>query len=107
MQNYGTNVRREDDEDYWVDEWRDGTWSYMANDIVADDVRFKNEAAAVKELGGILIKIVRPDYPSTDIHQSEVEMDEIEPDHTIVANTGNQQHLYSELDRIYAEHTHP
>lgn len=44
-----------------VERWRDaGTWL-----IVADDVRFENEVAAIRALGGEVIEIVRKgcDYP--------------------------------------------
>lgn len=99
MQNYGTEVRRGDDPNYWVDRWK-----YLARDreiVITDDVRFLNEAQAVKELGGVIIKIVREDMPdSGDSHVSEQEMDEITPDYLISVKTGEHQKLYDFLDYI-------
>lgn len=59
--------------------------------IVIDGIRFKDEAAAVKKLGGILIRIVNPlIYPSTPReirHQSEL-MYDIKWDHVIKNKKG-------------------
>lgn len=107
MQNYGTNVRRKDDPDYWVKQWIDEI-EYQAvmgaNGITVDDCRFLNEANAVhgiKNNGGIIIRLIRTDMEHTDTHVSETEMDLIIPDFTIVCNGNDHEHLYSELDRIY------
>lgn len=47
----------------WVDRWR-GTASQMfeagVSLVVCDDVRFENEAPAIREFGGVLIGIRRP-----------------------------------------------
>lgn len=53
--------------------------------IVIDDCRFLNEAKAVSEVGGHIVRIVRPGYGEGDGHASETEMDGIIVDHTIVA----------------------
>lgn len=41
--------------------------------VVISDVRFQNEVDFIHELGGIVIKIHRPDIESSDNHQSEKE----------------------------------
>lgn len=100
MQDYGTGVRRGDDPDYWVKLWKEMV-RMTGGDVVVDDVRFLNEAAAVKELGGIIIRINRIDMEQDgDTHQSEVEMDQIVADHTINVMTGDFETLYAELDKI-------
>ena len=43
---------------------------------VITDVRFNNEAEAIKERGGLLIRVNRPDANSSDTHISETELDE-------------------------------
>lgn len=43
--------------------------------VVITDVRFTNEAHAVQEWGGHLIRIDRPGLPETDLHPSETELD--------------------------------
>ena len=53
------------------------------DDFLVSDCRFPNEAKAVKERGGIVIKVVRPDAQAKDSHQSETQIDEIEADYTL------------------------
>lgn len=98
MQNYGTDVRRKDDKDYWVNRWLDSI-HYGDGDILADDVRFENEAKAVRTLGGIIIRIHRPSLEvGTDFHPTETEMDKIKVDHLII-NDGTIKDLQ---EKIYA-----
>lgn len=98
MQNYGTEVRRRDNDNYWVGQWKTAT--YADNNIVCDDVRFTNEAEAVKERGGILVRLERPDVATGGTHQSETEQLSIVADYTITVEQGDFQKLYEELDRI-------
>ncbi len=100
LQNYGTEVRRKENEDYWVAQWQDTIIGHEAEHIVADDVRFKNEAQAIRDFGGIIIKIIRPYLPHTDTHSSETEMDFIRPDYTISVLTGELDQLHKQLDDI-------
>ena len=99
MQNYGTEVRRGDEPDYWVKQWKSKV-SYTGGHIVCDDVRFKNEAKAVRDMGGIIIKLVRASVDSTDTHASEKEMEKIGYDHIIEIDEDSIAHLYSEVDLI-------
>lgn len=99
MQNYGTDVRRNDDDAYWVTQWAKKA-AEMDTDVIVDDVRFLNEAQAVRNLGGTIIRIVRSDLASTDDHISETEMDAIVADHTITVQTGDFETLYMLLDMI-------
>ena len=57
------------------------------DDFLVSDCRFPNEAKAVKERGGIVIKVVRPDAQAKDSHQSETLIDEIDADYTIWNDT--------------------
>jgi len=61
-------------------------WTPDSNWIITD-VRMLNEAAAIKERGGKLIKVVRPGIDSGS-HQSETELDFIQPDYTIINDAG-------------------
>jgi hypothetical protein len=98
MQNYGTEVRRGDDDYYWVNEWIKRIPT--GNPIVTDDVRFINESKAVYHLGGTIIRLVRTDIPTGGEHVSETEQLQIVPDFTIECNRGEQEKLYTELDKI-------
>jgi rhodanese-related sulfurtransferase len=63
LQKWGTEVARRS--------WHDDTWiasleyklNQAHNDIVITDVRFPNEIAAVRNAGGIVIRVVRGDEP--------------------------------------------
>lgn len=59
--------------------------------IVITDVRFPNEAAKIKELGGILIEVRRPGLPD-DLDETETAGAAIKWDHTIV-NAGTLEDL--------------
>lgn len=112
MQNYGTNVRRKQDEYYWVRHWLmatldlGGSRAHQATltNVVVDDVRFHNEAQAVRDQGGIIIRLERPDIQATDTHISETEMDAIAPDYTITVGKGEFEKLYTELAEIVHKH---
>jgi len=68
---------------------------------VLSDVRFPNEADAVKQHGGTIIKVVRPALLRVgyDEHSSEKSIDDIEEDHLII-NDGPLELLYSRVKGI-------
>jgi len=105
MQNYGTDVRREDESDYWTNKWQHTVLNTKTN-IVCDDIRFLNEVGAVKDAGhhrgeGVyIIRIVRTDILTGDTHISETEQLEIVADHTIECDPGDHAALYQALDDI-------
>lgn len=103
MQNFGTELRRKEDIEYWVNSWLYSSKMYSVRGLVVDDCRFKNEAEAVKLKDGIIIKIIRTGQFNLDNHQSETEMNEIIPDYTIEVATGEQYKLYEQLDKIIYE----
>lgn len=98
MQNFGTEVRRVDNKDYWVMKWMKEAAKHQ--NIVVDDVRFLNEAQAVRDMGGIIIRISRADYPNVDGHISETEMDNIESDKNVTVINGGIQYLYEYIDSV-------
>lgn len=77
LQEYGVSIR-EIDPEFWVR----ATVSTMRTgvDYVVTDVRFPNEVAAVRELGGVIVRVNRPGLDSTDTHVSETALDDLEPD---------------------------
>lgn len=68
LQEWGTELRRDQDPDYWVKAWQRAAERFPR--VVVPDVRFPNEAAAIRGLGGLLVKAVRPEYRG-DGHASE------------------------------------
>ncbi len=106
MQNYGTDVRRKDDENYWIGKWSTKVFDAQHKDlnVVVDDCRFLNEADAIRLMTGKLIRVERTDITDTGNHQSETEMDRIEVDMTFRCNKGEQDKLYRMLDLFIEEH---
>ena len=100
MQNYGTEVRRRDDPDYWTKQYRKRVEEAFAQgyNVVTDDCRFLNEAQTVKSLGGQIIKIERSDITHTGSHQSEMEMDSIVADTILHTKPGDLKGLYQQID---------
>lgn len=96
LQNFGTELRRSEDPNYWVEKWWDSL-DHNKN-IVVDDCRFLNEAAMVKQAGGKIINIVRLGQESKDGHASETEMIKINHDYVIVADEGKPEQITSYLD---------
>ena len=82
---YGTEYRRElFGRDYWIKKAKDKLKLSSADVVVFTDVRFHNEADLVREAGGLLLRIVRPDQNQEDGHQSETELDRIPCDFKII-----------------------
>ena len=98
LQNYGTNVRRNDKDNYWIDCW---IAEIQPNEnIVVDDVRFLNEADAVLRLNGGVYRVNGKTPASLQSnHLSETEQVKI----IVTANIQNHQSvedLYKQLDTI-------
>ena len=85
----------------WLDAWersvRDLTY------VVVEDLRYLNEAELIKNRGGKIWRIRRPDYffgHSTKYdHISETEMEGIKPD-LVIRNSGSVEELHAMIDSI-------
>ena len=97
MQSYGTEVRRKDDPDYWTNQWSATLPEGM---VVVDDVRFRNEAEAVKSMGGIIVRLTRPDIRNGGDQQSETEQRDIADDYIFETEVGKPEQIYAALDFI-------
>ena len=104
MVNFGTDLWRQIDNNIWVDKWGEKVQEY--NMVVADDVRFLNEAEKLKQMGGILIRLTRPDVTTGGNHKSETEQNQIVADYTINVNVGDHAGLYAMLNQIIDSYTH-
>lgn len=80
---------------------RGDLWLYMAKKVcnanrntIITDVRFLNEADWIRNMGGVLVKVTRPDNQEiVKSHKSEMEIDLIREDHHILNNAGLQELL--------------
>lgn len=86
MQIWGTEFRRDEDDNYWVKKVLDG----LCEDelYIISDVRFKNEAKGILDAGGYLIRVERPDRPriSNENHPSECDLDDWKQWYLILKN---------------------
>ena len=86
MQKLGTEVGRNIHPDVWVKGTMLALEKENARNVVITDVRFLNEANAVKEAGGIILRVIRPGFGTDEHneHASETEMDGIEADYEVL-----------------------
>lgn len=73
LQWWGTDYRRRQDNKYWVKAWLNKINPFGTT--LVDDVRFEDEAEFIRDLGGYLIKVDRPDIISKSGHASETALD--------------------------------
>lgn len=74
LQYWGTEVRRTQDPDYWVKKCLQLTYSYLAEgkSVYITDVRFPNEADAVQDVYGKVIRLnVSPEVQESRIKQRD------------------------------------
>lgn len=95
LQHFGSEVMRGVNDNIWID----CTLSNCDENCIVSDCRFPNEAKAVKERGGIVIKVVRPDAKSEDTHQSETLIDDIDADYTLWNDT-SLENLVANVDSL-------
>lgn len=94
LQYFGTDVYRNIDSSFWVNKLRQYVDSKGTNCIISD-ARFTNEIDWVRDSGGIHFDIVRSTcgakYGST--HSSEVSLDNVQSDYTIMNNNNSVEEL--------------
>ncbi len=70
--------------------------------LVFDDIRFENEASAIRSLGGLIIHINRGDLVSDDLHESEAGI-ELHKDDGAVDNDYAVAGFLADVDAAVAE----
>jgi hypothetical protein len=94
LQDYGTRMRQEFGDDYWIKQTaaqiQHNVSQLKPTIIVITDCRYANEAAWINSQGGVLWRIRRPDVDkeNTDTHSSETELESISPDR-VFYNSGD------------------
>lgn len=121
MQNFGTDVGRSVHKATWVrktfanmQKSANGQWINLPdfdnrcfaqyagiNQWAVSDVRFPSEAQAIKDAGGLVIKVIRPGIVSNDTHASETEVDNVIADHEIM-NDSTLADLKFKVDALAA-----
>ena len=106
-QRYGTEAHREIfGEDFWVDKVlprpsKRGIKSHQDKLWIITDVRFPNEAL-IKELGGKIINVKRPDVDKKDNHISENSLNNFFIDYELV-NDSSLEELKERVIKIVKE----
>jgi hypothetical protein len=98
LQRFGTEVGREMfSPDFWVDyalaRIPDG------GKVVFADVRYPNEADAIKELGGEVWRVGRDGFGAANDHESEHALDGYDFD-AIIGNSDTIEYLHSEVKKL-------
>lgn len=98
MQGWGTEFRRGFiDDNYWLNKVKEKLDSLDLDGsliVGITDVRFKNEADFIKSMGGFVVRIHRPDTDDyTDMHSSEIDMDDYEHYDFEIYNDGTLEDL--------------
>jgi hypothetical protein len=107
LQRYGTESHRDVfGPDFWVNQGMAGIgFDYNSRgvpvypDIVWSDVRFPNEAAAIRKRAGRLIRIERPGAGVPGNHVSEVPL----PAEVTLVNDGTLDELYQQVAEVVTE----
>ena len=102
MQTLGTEWGRDIiGEDIWVRLWEHKATSLinMNHNIVSDDVRFFNEVATIRNMGGVVIRLKREGSVSN--HPSEEQNFEVDYE---LDNNSNQSTLLNKVDEILRNH---
>lgn len=107
LQKIGTDVLRNYfDDNIWIKSINDQIKKSNCSIAIISDLRFPNEVENIKEQDGITIKIIRPNNnvnlnSKRDIkHSSEIALDDIELDFTII-NDGTKTDLYYKAIDIF------
>ncbi len=109
MQTLGTEWGRALSPTFWVDAWRrsvdraalEASADMRRLVVVADDVRFPEEVAAIRALGGIVIRVDRPGAglaASAGNHASETT--DIGVSDVVIINDGSLDWLYAQVEAI-------
>ena len=98
LQSLGEAVRCQINENFWV---LSMLADYQDSDFwIVSDVRYKNEADELLSRGALLIRINRT-TDSSDVHQSEVDLDSYDKFSYIIENDGSLEDLYNKVKEIY------
>jgi hypothetical protein len=108
MQKVGTECMRKGyRDDVWVQALkRDvcgvGGLAHQSRNCVVSDVRFPNEAEAIKSWGGVLVRVIRPDAPwiTTPQHASETSLEGWRGWDHILDNGGDLPQLYARIEQM-------
>lgn len=89
LQKFGTAIRNEVSDDFWVKACLNNL--EKDDDYLITDVRFKSEAKGIKDLEGIIVRVNREGAGAGN-HISEIDLDDYSFDY-VINNDGNMEDL--------------
>lgn len=103
LQKLGTEaIRNVFGDDFWIKTWRQVYDQIQIIDsVVVSDVRFPHEADTIRDMGGVIVHIVRPGLETVGVpgHVSESGV-EVMPDDYVIMNSGSVEQLYEQLNGL-------
>jgi hypothetical protein len=106
LQTLGTEWAREQiGQETWVRCWE--AQASKHDRVITDDVRFLNEARAVKAMGGQMWKIVRPSAVHDGAHISEGGLDDWDGFDVVIHNDGSLEDFRHKIDACLRSATTP
>lgn len=84
LERIGTELGRELHSEVWIRKALRRAENSTKQGVVISDVRFHNEVKAIRDVYGIIWKVERPGFEGDAAHASEMEIDDIRGDRTIV-----------------------
>jgi hypothetical protein len=91
LQHIGQGMRDTVDEDLWLNVAMDKVDGY-GGPVVITDVRYRNEADAIRDRGGVLVRVIRPGARPANAHESETALDRMDTDE-VVRNVAGLEEL--------------
>lgn len=101
LQYFGTQICRSEINNFWVNSALVSLDTTCNN--ICSDVRFENEADAIKSIGGINVRIERESSNSENAHISEVALDSYDKFDYIIHNNGTLEEYHKEIEKFYNE----
>ena len=100
LQRYGTESHRDVfGQDFWLDHTLPVQGFYPGRAIVVTDVRFTNEAARIRELGGIVVRVSRNNSSAAPSDQDQHRSEVIDFDWDyLIENDGSFGDLYAHIE---------
>lgn len=99
LQEWGTDLRREEDPQYWVRKWQTAYLDSGAENVVCADVRFPNEARAILACHGKLWLVRRPNAEGNG-HESESFCETFHGWNAVIDNTGTLADLHQTVESL-------
>lgn len=98
LQRLGVAVREHVSPTAWVDvvAGKADELRLQGERVVVTDVRFPNEAKAIRHDGGVLLRVTRPGLPQDDLHISETALDNY-PHDVLIENDGTLEDLHRKV----------